>query len=340
LERATRHAVSERLNRLFRQVDSIVSIWEHPELGPPESDAEGPVLRVLQLWQEMKEAVDHEEEWTAYPNMPADAVAVALLDKSLARLDGIYPVALRQPGIDSSALDNQAEPLAQAALDFLELFTQAQPSGNLRFERAFGRLHEGFQREVSFDQMRRAAAAVKAAETAAATAESAAQNSRKAAGETGSLNLAEHFETYRKSERTAAEWLRVLAVSVVAVAVIVVMRLPHEDLSIADVLQRALIAVPIFGLAGYLAAEAGRHRRASQWAATLKVQLLTVDAYVDPLGATEAAEIRQHLARRAFGELPTTNSSGKEGVEDVPMPTGLQAVLDRLLAELKSKPEK
>lgn len=215
---------------------------------------------------------------------------------------------------------------------------QAQLINDAKAGGTFKEVHLGFNREVLFDQMR-AAAAVKAAETAAASAESAAVHSRKAAGETGSLNLAEHCEKYRRSERKAAEWLRGLAVLLVALTVILLIRLPHEGFSVADVLQRALIAIPAFGLAGYLAAEAGRHRRASQWAATLKVQLLTIDAYVEPLGDAEAAEIRQHLARRAFGDVPTVSTSPTEAEPETTMPVGLQALLDRLIAELKNKPE-
>jgi len=171
-------------------------------------------------------------------------------------------------------------------------------------------------------------------------AEAAAEHSKKAAGESGSLSLAQHFETYRKSERSAAEVFRALAVALTAIIVVVLVQLPHHGLSVADVLQRALVAVPAFGLAAYLAAEAGRHRRSSQWAATLKVQLLTVDAYVEPLGEAETAEVRQLLARRAFGELPTAGGDTKGPAEESPMPVGIHALLDRLLAEMRSKPEK
>jgi len=174
---------------------------------------------------------------------------------------------------------------------------------------------------------------------AATTAEAAAQSSRRAAGEAGSLNLAEHFDAYRKSERRAAEILRASAVVLVIVTVVILTRLPHTGLTLADVLQRALIAVPAFGLAGYLAAESGRHRRASQWAATLKVQLLTVDAYVQPLGPEAAAEIRQLLAKRAFEDLPAA-AGGAKDKEEQPLQIGTQAIVEKFIDGLKPNPDK
>jgi hypothetical protein len=183
---------------------------------------------------------------------------------------------------------------------------------------------EAFSRALAIDSTRRSAD----------KAQSAAESSRTAAGEAGSRNLAEHFEALRKSETMAAEVLRVIAAILVIVIVVVLIRLPHEGASVAEILQRAIIAIPAFGLAAYAGAEAGRHRRVSQWAGSLKVQLQTVDAYCEPLPPDEAAEIRLLLAQRAFGELPRLGGKSEEGG----MPTGLQPLIELLLVELRSRP--
>jgi hypothetical protein len=116
---------------------------------------------------------------------------------------------------------------------------------------------------------------------------------------------------------------------IVVITVASLARLPHIALTLADVLQRALIAVPAFGLAGYLAAESGRHRRASQWAAIRKVQLLTLHAYVQPLGPGAAAEIRRSLAKRVFGDLPTAAGGTKDKEEQL-LQIGAQAILEKI----------
>lgn len=124
----------------------------------------------------------------------------------------------------------------------------------------------------------------------------------------------------------------------VGVVVALAFLVPGER-SVAEVLQRGAFALPIFGLAAYLSAESAKHRKAAQWAATLRVQLLTIDLYVAPLGAKEAAEVRQLLARRAFGDVPML-ASGDATKDEAAMPLSVQAVLERLLVEMRSKPEK
>ncbi|MCZ2848086.1 hypothetical protein [Modestobacter sp. VKM Ac-2978] len=256
-------------------------------------------------------------------------------------LEGLVRLLRREPRTSPDDLRDLISPLARDAQKYLQEILrgyrqQLTTKYAAEFEhREVEETARQLERAIDNDVATRAA---QEARQAASTAQAAASSSRQAAGVAGSTNLAVHFEEYRKSERTQAEVLRVLAVVLVLGALVILGFLFRGEPSATEVAQRAIFALPAFGVAAYLAAEAGRHRRASQWAATLKVQLLTVDAYVQPLGEKEAAEVRQLLARRAFGELPV--ASGGSTSEDAPMPLGLQAVLDRILSEVKAKPEK
>src|SRR4051812_43743206 len=89
----------------------------------------------------------------------------------------------------------------------------------------------------------------------AATERAPGESSRRSTGEAGFPDLAQHLDAYRKSECRAAEVLRTFAVVIVFITMASLARAPHTALTLADVLQRALIAFPAFGLARYLAAE-------------------------------------------------------------------------------------
>ncbi|MGY1697357.1 hypothetical protein ACI780_20845 [Geodermatophilus sp. SYSU D00814] len=266
----------------------------------------------------------------------------AISGKVVPLLAAIDAVVKRTPDINPDSLKEVIVPLARAGEELIDAMVDGLDRPEISqdlartCERDAEEISNNLAREIAFDRMLKA---VDSAESYADKAEAAVKKTRSALGEEGSLNLAEHFQSYQRTERRSAEALRGFAVALAIVAVVVLALLPHEDLSIADVLQRALIAIPAFGLAGYLAAEAARHRRAWQWAATLKVQLLTIDDYVQPLDATDAVEIRQLLAKRAFGELPTVAAGDTtDASPDAVMPIGVASIVEKVLTELKPKP--
>lgn len=127
-------------------------------------------------------------------------------------------------------------------------------------------------------------------------------DTKRAAGATGSTSLAVHFASYATHERRSADRLRAAAVGVLLAITLIAATLTWvdpEDASARDV-ARLSLTIPLAVLAAYLGREASRHRSASRWARELEVQLLTVDAYTEPLSNELRDNIRAELGRRVF----------------------------------------
>lgn len=302
---------------------------------------------MLDLWEELRGWIPRDVDSPDWAEGLDKDELQSLMSMAIVRWGQVREVVRRSPGTSPDDLSDLVDALLDLANQFCGLLIGAYlmlPVGSDGMvtrgtkRRSIDRadllqtlmdLQNRFELEVERATIRKAAAEV----------EGIRDDTRAAAGEIATADLAQHFETYRKSERTQAEVLRAIAGLLIAGAVVALAHLVPGERTTAEVLQRAVFSLPIFALAAYLSKESAQHRKASQWAATLRVQLLTIDLYAAPLGIEEAAEVRQILARRAFGDVPML-AAGDEAKEDPALPLGLQAVLERLLVELRSKPEK
>jgi hypothetical protein len=126
---------------------------------------------------------------------------------------------------------------------------------------------------------------------------------RRAAGVTGETSLAVHFGNYAASERKTANLLRLGTVAVLlgvtVLAAVLLFRKGANPTTTEDIAKLSL-TIPLAALATYLGREASRHRRVSQWAGELEVQLLTVDAFTETLSGSLREQIRSDLGRRVF----------------------------------------
>ncbi|KQS57834.1 hypothetical protein ASG36_14680 [Geodermatophilus sp. Leaf369] len=299
------------------------------------------VNRMLPLWMQLVEwtprgdlVLGTSEEWADYLS-PAQMRSIT--DVAVVRWGQLYEVVAAADGTSGSdseriavALLDLGRQLAGVLHDAYSSLPDVFDSERLQAARlGLLQLRDAFDTELQRRSISQAAAEVQQVRDA----------TRVNAGEIATGELAQHFEKYRSSERRQAEILRVLAGLIIVGTVVALARLIPGDRTTAEVIQRGAFSVPLFAVAAYLAAESARHRKAAQWAGTLRVQLLTVDLFTKPLDATEAASVRMILANRAFGEVPML-ASGNGAKEEAAMPVSVQAVLERLLVEMKARPEK
>lgn len=152
------------------------------------------------------------------------------------------------------------------------------------------------------------------AESARDRAVDASQTARRAAGVTGEVTLAEHYKTYATQETKRADQLSIIAVAIVLViaALAVVLVSDITSPTVSEVLAKASVTLPLAALAAYLARESSRHRMNSRWAQEFTLQLLTFDAFTEPLSDDTREELRRALGQRLF----TSGGPMLPGVEE------------------------
>ncbi len=127
--------------------------------------------------------------------------------------------------------------------------------------------------------------------------------------------LSRHFSDFAESELKGANRFRAAAITftVGAAALAAGFLWGLDDPSVAQVLQKGLVTLPILLLAGYLAREAAAHRTTYRSLKTAEVQLRTVRAFCDPLSSQTKDSIEESFGRYIFGSGPITDgSSGSE----------------------------
>lgn len=120
------------------------------------------------------------------------------------------------------------------------------------------------------------------------------------------------LKDYGENEAKAARLFRIATITLIAVGIGMTLLLPHPATStVPDVAYRLAILGGVFGLAAYLSRQAHNHRTISVWANTIRVQLETFDAFLDPV-TDEAVKdrLRADFATRVFGPNP---AAGEEG---------------------------
>lgn len=165
------------------------------------------------------------------------------------------------------------------------------------------------------------------------------QATRKGAGATGSTSMATHFgELAIKESRTAnlLRWLcalTLLSIGVVASLLLVVR--DGGDLSTGREIAQLAVTIPLGLMAAYLGREASGHRATARWAKQLEVQLLTLDAFAEPLSAESSDLLRTELGRQALlsgpvvAATPESSSAVDEAVQLIDRVSGMIRRPDR-----------
>lgn len=164
----------------------------------------------------------------------------------------------------------------------------------------------------------------KAQETSAALSEQKSINATTLA-ENSESELAKHYDKYSVDQAKSANRFRKWTIAIaslgglVAAFLLLGPAIGLEALSIAQddyvhLVQRIVVTVGIFGLAGYLARQAHQHRSLANWSGSLAVQLRTFEGFVAPVTSDDTQnEIRRVFAERAFGAHPAMKGEPDSG---------------------------
>lgn len=143
------------------------------------------------------------------------------------------------------------------------------------------------------------------------------RETRRAAGVVGETRLAAHFAAYARRERRSADLLRVSSIAaallITAVAGVLLLDGKTDSLTTSQQLAHLAVALPLAALAAYFGRESGRHRTSSKWADELEIQLLTFDAFCEPLDDDAKTRLRSEFGRRVF----LSNGPGASASEEI-----------------------
>jgi hypothetical protein len=151
---------------------------------------------------------------------------------------------------------------------------------------------------------------------------------QQAAGIGGSATLSSHFATYANRELWSANLFRILAILAIICALGAAALLPHPQVGDwVNFSYRVAQLVGIAALAAYLARQATGHRRVSNWAMSMKVQLQSFPAFIEPVedGPTRSA-IYDAFAKRVLGPPPEKGAASTDG-DTFPSPQLLELLL-------------
>lgn len=149
--------------------------------------------------------------------------------------------------------------------------------------------------------------------------------------------LAGGYHQTAESEDKRAFWMRIGAIVSLVFAILVsgsaVVYHIAEPFSLEGVLTKALVAVPILVLAGYLARESSRHADRAHFNRQRQRQLESLPAYVDGIDdSTERSDLYSALAPGFFAPVGVTTHKGEPAETDAIAP-----LLALLLAELRKR---
>lgn len=163
-------------------------------------------------------------------------------------------------------------------------------------------------------------------------------DTQRAAGVVGETVLATHFASYAQAQRRIANLLRAASIAallaITAIAAVLLFGGVSDNLTTAEELARLTVALPLAALAAYLGRESSHHRAASQWASELELQLLTIDAYCEPLADETRMQLRTDFGRRVF---LTTGAVPGEHIEMSPsVASDVTGLLQRAITSLRA----
>jgi hypothetical protein len=175
--------------------------------------------------------------------------------------------------------------------------------------------------------------------TAQEKAEKSATKASTAAGRAGGDTIFSFYQDFADAEGVAADryrkwtiWAGLGAGLTAAVFLILpefgALRIEANDY--VHLVQRVVVTVAVFGMAGYFARQAHQHRVLANWASAMAVQLKTFEAYVDPIEDQAVRDdLRKTFAGRAFGDHPAMKGEATPS----PTPAAIEAAM-QLIAKI------
>jgi hypothetical protein len=131
------------------------------------------------------------------------------------------------------------------------------------------------------------------------------------------------FQQEADRQKKTADSLRNLAVGTAVVAALiaiagVIYHAFNSDSNASDLGAKALASFVLFGIAGYLATQSGKHRDREERARRRELELAAFGPFIDDLPPDKQEILKENLTERIFGHEPPS-SSGAEGLtgEDV-----------------------
>ncbi len=162
---------------------------------------------------------------------------------------------------------------------------------------------------------------------------------QEAAGETGQEVIGQTFGTAADTEAASAKWWTAAVVVLVLLGLAGTLAVVHFENDLLGSLDggwglifKALVGLPLYGLAAYCAHVAGEHRTLARHFRILAVQLRAVGAYIEPLLEDQRSELRMILGRQAFSS-PTPADAGRDSLN--PAQAELTALLGKALDLIK-----
>ncbi|WP_036507371.1 hypothetical protein [Nocardioides sp. URHA0020] len=143
----------------------------------------------------------------------------------------------------------------------------------------------------------------RSAERSAEMALRAAGIAREAASGAGTGQLAEWFDKFATSRRHGSWLWFAIAASVIAATVAALVFHHPDEPDWQQALSSVAYSLPLFALAAFAAKESSRARTTQLWAASLTVQLRTLEAYAEILEPSSRAELYARFSEHVFTPL-------------------------------------
>ena len=155
----------------------------------------------------------------------------------------------------------------------------------------------------------------RAAQTLASIEESQAK-AQVATGEIGENSFVKHFADHARGQRNYAEVLRWLTVALIGGVTLYAVFGEHPTPNDwVGLISRGAVIAGVTAVAAYLARQSGQHRRSSEWAKSIEVQLRTFPAFVEGLPDDDRSFIVRQLAARILASPPEKGTpSGEDSV--------------------------
>lgn len=135
------------------------------------------------------------------------------------------------------------------------------------------------------------------------------QKAIRTVGTIGRTALSGGYKLAADEEDKEANKLRKWALIALAIASVISLAAATAgfffDVSWETLVTKTFVALPLLLFAGYAASESGKHRQQARIARQIELQLASIDSYLADLPPEEQVAVKQRLADRFFGYIPS-----------------------------------
>jgi hypothetical protein len=233
--------------------------------------------------------------------------------------DAAIASAGEQVGTLTSTIDEQKVRLEEALQSNQNQFTESQERRVEKFGEQETELQgriaavEGQANETFQEAEARYSQQMREAEEQAQDHLAEAERIVGAIATTGTIGGFQHEADRQKS---TADWLRGFALAAAAFAAGiaiwgVIHHAQNSDSNATDLGAKALASFVLFGIAGYLATQSGKHRDREERARRRELELAAFGPFIDDLPEEKQQLLKENLAERIFGHEPASSGGGE-----------------------------